>query len=432
MATHVVVLGGGFGGVHVARRLERLLAPGGDIELTLVNRENFFLVTPLLFEACWGSLELRHCSVPIRAFLKRTRFIEARVQGVDLERRSVSIEHGGVTRELPYDELVLALGAWTNERIIPGSEHALTFKTLADAITLRNHVIERLERAEQELEPARRRALLTFVIIGGGLVGTELLGEITAFADRVMPLYSRVRRDEARFLLLEHAGEIMPEVEPGLVRYARAELERRPGVTIRTSATVTQIAPGMVAIGDEQILAETVVLTAGIVPNPVVAALELERDRAGHAVTDGKLHTSRPGVWALGDCASVPGPDGKPYPYLAQHALREASVLARNIAAVMRGGEPLAFAYRTLGVMASLGHGRAVARILGVRLRGFLAWWLRRTYYLLQTPGFERKLRIVVDWTLALFLRPDIVKVDTDVERTARAEVLPARRDVAA
>src|SRR3954452_12524733 len=199
--TRNVILGGGFGGVTTARRLEKLCKRRRDVEIILVSRDNFVLMTPLLFEVCSGALEASHCSLPIRAFLRTTRFVEAAVQGVDLERRVVHLSSGGEPDELSYDQLVLALGAKTNRDMIPGSEHAFTFKTLADALLLRNHVIERFERADVETDPRRRAELLTFVVIGGGLVGVELLGELTAYVDGITPIYKHVNREEIRFLL---------------------------------------------------------------------------------------------------------------------------------------------------------------------------------------------------------------------------------------
>src|SRR5437867_9222360 len=194
--TRIVILGGGFGGVTTARRLERLCKRRRDVEIILVSRDNFILMTPLLFEVCSGALDARHCSFPVRAFLRTTRFVEATVQGVDLERRVVHLAAPGESADLSYDQLVLALGAMTNRVMIPGSEHAFTFKTLADALLLRNHLIERFERADVEPDPERKRRLLTFVIIGGGLVGVELFGELTTFADGIGPLYKHVNRDE--------------------------------------------------------------------------------------------------------------------------------------------------------------------------------------------------------------------------------------------
>src|SRR5438093_4419366 len=240
----IVILGGGFGGVTTARRLERLCKRRQDVEIVLVSRDNFVLMTPLLFEVCSGALEASHCSLPIRAFLRTTRFVEATVQGVDLERRVVHLSSGGEPDELSYDQLVLALGGMTNRRMIPGSEHAFTFKTLADALLLRNHVIERFERADVETDPARKRRELTFVVIGGGLVGVELFGELTAFADGIAPFFKHVNRDEVRFILLEGGDRIMPEIDPKLADYGTGVLRARRGADIRTGARVQAIEPG--------------------------------------------------------------------------------------------------------------------------------------------------------------------------------------------
>ena len=415
--TRIVILGGGFGGVTTARRLERLCKRRRDVEIILVSRDNFVLMTPLLFEVCSGALDARHCSLPIRAFLRTTRFVEAAVQGVDLERRVVHLSSAGGPDELSYDQLVLALGGMTNRRMIPGSEHAFTFKTLADALLLRNHVIERFERADVETDPARKRRQLTFVVVGGGLVGVELFGELTAFADGIAPLFKHVNRDEVRFIQLEGGDRIMPEIDPKLAAYGTGVLRARRGADIRTGARVQAIEPGTLHLSGETIEAETIVLAAGIIPSPVVAELPVEKDRHGHIVVDGTMRCpSHPEVWALGDCAAIPAPDGRPYPSLAQHALREARVLARNIAGVLDGRTPQPFVYATLGMMGSLGHGKAFGQLLKVRVRGVLAWFVRRTYYLLQMPGWRRRLRIMIDWTFALLFRPDIVKIDPDNE----------------
>ena len=215
----IVILGGGFGGVYTARHLERLFRRRSDVEVVLVSRDNFLLMTPLLFEVFSGILELRHCSFPVRAFLRTTRFVEAAVVGSDLERRVVQLNAAGESGELAYDQLVLALGARTNRAMIPGSEHAFTFKTLADAILLRYYVIERFERADVEIDPQRKRRQLTFVIIGGGLVGVELFGEMTEFVESILTLYKHLSHDEVRFFLLQGADRIMPEIDPKLAGY---------------------------------------------------------------------------------------------------------------------------------------------------------------------------------------------------------------------
>jgi NADH dehydrogenase len=374
-------------------------------------------MTPLLFEVCSGALDMRHASFPIRAFLRTTRFVEATVQGINLDRRVVHLAAAGESGELAYDHLVLALGAMTNRAMIPGSENAFTFKTPADALLLRTHIIERFERADVEPDAERKRQLLTFVIIGGGLVGVELFGELTAFADGIAPLYRHVNRDEVRFVMLQAGERLMPEIDPRLAEYGTRVLKGRRGADIRTHVHAQAIEPGKVRLSDETIEADTIILAAGIVPNPVVAGLPVEKDRRGHIVVDGTMCCpGRPEVWALGDCATIPAPDGKPYPNLAQHALREAKVLAKNIRAVLDGKPPRPFVYNTLGMMGSLGHGKAFGQLLKMRVRGVIAWVVRRTYYLMQMPGWRRRLRIMFDWTFALLFRPDVVKISLDSE----------------
>ena len=418
----IVVIGGGFGGVPAARHLERFLRDRADVEMTLVSRENFFVITPLLFEACSGRLELRHCAQPIRAALRRTRFVEATVESVDVDRRIVRAVAQDSTYDLPYDHLVVGLGASTNEQLIPGSSNALTFKTMADALVLRNHLIEQFERADAAGESTTRRGCLTVVQIGGGLVGIELLGELTAFADDVLRFYPRLRRNEIRFMLFEAGPRVLPEIDEKLAAVARRVLERR-GADIRVSTPVRAIEPGRVHIANEIIDAGTIVLAAGIVPSAIAAAIPVERDQRGRIAVDATMRSrSHPQVWALGDCAAIPAPDGGFYPALAQHTVREARHLARNIRAVIDGRAPTPFVFQPLGTMASLGHTRGVASVFGFRLTGFLAWWIRRTYYLFQMPRWDRRLRIVLDWTVALFFRPDITKVELRGEREQKEQ----------
>ncbi len=414
----IIIVGGGFAGVPTARHLERRLRSRPDVEITLVSRDNFFVLTPLLFEACSGRLELRHCAQPIRAALTRTRFIEATVQDVDVNRQTVRVGvPGAAPYELRYDQLVVALGASTNEALIPGSSNTFTFKTMADALALRNHVIEQLERADASSDASARRGCLTIVIIGGGLVGVELLGELTAFAGDVLRFYPRIHRDEIQFHLFEAGGRILPEIDEKLAAIAMRVLQGRRA-DIRVSTPVRSIEPGHVHLASETIDAGTIVLAAGIVPSVVTSRIGVERDKRGRIVVDAAMQSrSHRNVWALGDCAAIPGPDGHLYPALAQHAVREARHLARNVQAAIEGRPTTPFVFRSLGTMASLGHTRAVALVFGFRMKGFFAWWLRRTYYLFQMPRWDRRFRIVVDWTVALFFRPDITKVGLKVER---------------
>ena len=417
--TRILLLGGGFAGIYTARRLEKLFAGRRDVEIVLVSRDNFLLMTPLMFEVCSGTLGASDCSISIREFLRKVRFVEASVDEIDLEHRLVRISSGDANkRELPYDQLVLALGSLTNTSRIPGSEFAFTFKTLADAILLRNHVIERMERAEAESDPLLHRRDLTFVVIGGGLVGVEVFGELTAFMDEILRYYPGIRREEIRLYLLEASGKIMPELSEKLAEYSSHVLSKRRGVSIRVNSPVERITAGQVHLKDEILEASTIVLSAGIVPSPIVAMLPVEKDRHGKIAVEATMRCKQhPEVWAAGDCASIPDPTGKPYPDLAQHAMREAKVLADNIYATVNRLPMKPFVYKTKGVMASLGHHRGVAAAMGVPLRGFLAWWLRRSYYLLVTPRMAQRVGLVADWTIGLFFHPSLSKIDLNTER---------------
>jgi NADH:ubiquinone reductase (H+-translocating) len=425
--SRIVVLGAGVGGLAAARHFDRHFSRQSGVETTLVSRDNFFLLSPLLFEACFGVLELRHCAQPIRPCLRNVRFIEGTVEHVDVARRVVGVmPPEGAVQELPYDHLVIALGAMTNFDLIPGSEYARTFKTVADALILRNHVIECLERADVETDAHRRRQLLTFVIIGGGLVGVELLGELTAFIHDQLRYYPRIRHEELSFHIFEAGNRLLPESTPFVAAYAEKILKRR-GAELHVATRVGKIEAGVVRWQDRFVEADTIVLAAGIVPSEVAAAVAVERDRRGRIVTDATMRSvSDPNVWAIGDCAAIPGPDGKPYPALAQHAVREARAVAKNIRSVLDRRTPKPFVYRTLGTMAAFGHTRAAADVRGLKLTGFFAWWMRRTYYLFQMPRWDTRLRIALDWTVSLFFRPDLTKVDLAPEREQERRNCPA------
>jgi NADH dehydrogenase len=413
-ATRIVVLGGGFGGVYTAMNLEKLARGRRDIEVTLVSRENYLLMTPLLFEAGSGILEPRHAVTPLRPLFKRVRFVEAEVEGVDFARQVVRVRPSpDETQELAYDQLVIALGGVTNRAIIPGSEHAQSFKTLADAIFHRNYTIELFERAEVEPHPQHKRELLTFVVVGGGLVGVELLGEMTQFTRNLCRSYKTIDPCDLRFELIEAGPKVLGEMDRDLADYAADVLKGR-GVKVRVDCPVKRIEPGVVHLPDgETIGAATIVLAVGLAPNPLLASFEIEKDRKGRIAVEGTMRSkSHPNVWALGDCATIPDPEGRPYPPLAQHALREAVVLAGNILSALDGRPLEPFVYQTLGTLAALGHYKGVGRVFKFKLRGFFAWWAWRSYYLWQMPRWERRLRIMLDWTVALFFKNDIVKLD--------------------
>jgi NADH dehydrogenase len=419
----ILILGGGFGGVYTALHLERLLRKQPKqrpVRVTLVSRDNYFLMTPLLFEAGSGVLEPRHSVNPIRPLLKSTRFVEGEVERVDLDRRVVVARHesGFEPFELSFDHLVLALGGITNRAIIPGSELAIPFKTLADGIFLRNHVIDLFERAEIEPDEAKRRELLTFVVIGAGLVGVELMGELTEFVPTLKRSYPGIKREEIAYHLVEAGPNVLPEMERDLADHATEALRRR-GVNVRTSVPVQRVETDVVILpNDERITAATVILATGVVPSPLLKDMPLAKGKGGRIVVDATMRVpDRAGLWALGDCAAIPDPDGKPYPTLAQHAMREAKVLARNLVTSINAPDGPAtklepFVYQSLGTLAALGHYDGVGRVAKFKIRGFLAWWVWRSYYLMQMPRWERRLRIMLDWTIALLFKNDVVKLD--------------------
>jgi NADH dehydrogenase len=410
----ILILGGGFGGVYTARGLQDIWRDDPAVQVTLVNRNNFFLMTPLLFEAGSGILEPRHAVNAIRPLFETVRFMEADVSEIDLDRRVVTVNlPRGQSEALGYDHLVLALGGIPNTHLIAGSEHALTFKTLADAIFLRNHIIQLFEAADVEEDPARKAALLTFVLVGGGLVNVELCGELTSFLDTLQKRYPRINYEEMRIEIIEGEDSIAREFDEDLREYITEILTGR-GVHIRLNMRVKKIEPGCIHLPDgTSIATETIVLGTGVVPSPIVAALPLDKDKKGRAIADATLQCkNRKELWALGDCAQVPDPTGKPYPELAQHALRQARLLASNITASIRGLPLEPFTYKQKGTLAALGHFKGAAKMGSFKIRGFLAWWIWRTYYLMQMFGFSRKVRIILDWTLGLLFKNDIVQLD--------------------
>jgi NADH dehydrogenase len=414
----IVILGGGFGGIYTTLRLQKLLKRrDGDVHVTLISRDNYFLMTPLLFEAGSGILEPRHAVNPIRPLLKRVQFVEGEIRHVDFDRKLVETElSNGDKYTAPFDDVVIALGSITNTTLVPGSENAYTFKTMGDAIHVRNHLIDCFERADVELDPKRKRAMLTMVIVGGGLVGVELIGEFTEFVANVIRHYRNVPNDAARFILLDSGDRIMKEMSEDLSGYAKRILQER-GVDVRNGVRVKEIQPGRVVINDtEAIDAETIILGTGVRPSPFQAAFPLDKDRRGRIAVDGSMRsTSHRFVWSLGDCAAIPDPTGeKFYPPLAQHAIREARLLASNILCSIDGKPTKPFVYESKGTLASLGKFKGVGKVYKFKIRGFVAWWVWRSYYLMQMPRLNRQLRIVLDWTITLFFKNDVVKLDVD------------------
>ena len=413
MAWNVLILGGGFGGLTAARRLERKLAPN-SATVTLVSDVNFMLYTPLLPGAAAGTLEPRHVVVPLREQLHHTRLYLGEVTGADPDRRVVSVRNANEGHEdLPYDQLIVALGSTSRTLPIPGlAEHALGFKTLSEAIALRNRVITRLEQAEIEDDEQARRALLTFVFVGAGYAGLEGIAELQDFAADVIERYPRARLVGVRFMLVEARERVMPEVPPTLAAFATTELRKR-GIEVRTGTTIEAVTKDTVTLkGGEVVPARTLAWTAGVKPHPVVAKLGLPLGEGGRIAADRFCAVQdRPGVWAIGDAAGVPDPAKKdhPSPPTAQHVLRQGKVVADNVVAALTGDDAKRrpFRYRTLGVFVDMGRHQAVATTLGIRWRGFPAWFLARTYHLALMPGNARRFRLMADWTVGLLFGRD-------------------------
>ncbi len=437
----IVILGGGFGGVAVAQRLEHL--SGGrkndvNIECTLVSQSNYLLFTPMLAEVAGSSLEAQHISAPIRASCPHTRFLRAAANAVDTDNQTLKLRRGPslAPEKLPYDHLVLALGAVPNYYDLPGmEEHSFSLKTLEDAMRLRNHVISLLERADVEPDPIERQRQLTFVVAGGGFAGAEIVAELFDLAFSVLRYYSRVDPDELRFVLIHSRDRILPELSPELADYALRKLQSR-GIEFILEARVSGATASAVLLQDGRTVPSyTIVWTAGNQPNPLLQTLPCPRNRRGAVVVEGTMQVEGMGnIWAIGDCAQIPDPlnEGQFYPPTAQHALREGKVVAENIMSVLRGKEPKPFRYRPLGLLVALGHKTGAAEVMGQRFSGLLAWLMWRTIYLSKLPGLEKKLRVMLDWILDLFFARDIVlTVDTavpsDTQTKAEKENEPSR-----
>lgn len=413
MAWNVVIVGGGFGGATAARELERLMPPQST-RLVLVNDANFLLYTPFLPEAAAGTLEPRHVVTPLRELLARTYLRLGRVVGHDPAARTVELRsREGESESLPYDQLLLALGSVSRVLPVPGlSEHAIGFKTLADAIWLRNHVVETLEAANATEDPARRDELLTYVFVGGGYAGLEALAELQDFAADAIRSYPRARLHGMRWVLVEATGRVLPEIDAALADYALGELRGR-GIDIRLGTTLEEVNADRAKLSTGELLpTRTVVWTAGVAPHPSLRQLSVPLDERGRVPVDEKLRVrGMDAVWAVGDCAAAPDPRGGLCPPTAQHAVRQGPVAARNIAAELGVGRGRRFRYRSSAAFVNLGRYKAVGRIGGRTFRGFPAWWLARTYHMSQIPGAARKTRAVIDWTASLPFRRDLAEL---------------------
>ena len=447
--THVVILGGGFGGMTVAESLEHFFGADRSVEFTLVSETNALLFTPMLAEVAGSSLEPTHISSPLRTALHRTRVIRGRASQIDLEARRVMItlSDGSTTQTLTYDHLVLALGAVSSYLGLENVQRwAFDFKSLLDAIRIRNHVIGMFERADREPDEATRQEILTFVVAGGGFAGVELAGALNDFARGMLADYPGLRPENLRVILVHSRERILPELSEPLAAYALERMKER-GVTFKLNARLADARQGVVVLKpvsgareaparegaagsnasaiehshqeDEEIRAQTLVWTAGTIPNPLLKTLRVEHDKRGAIIVDSMLAVpNSPGVWAVGDCAAVTDSrTAKRCPPTAQFALREARTLARNIYASVHGKSLTPFHFDSLGALCVVGHQTACAELTiplvrnkSVRFSGLMAWMMWRAIYLAKLPGLERKARVLVDWTIELFFPRDIVQ----------------------
>ncbi|MGH7948533.1 MAG: NAD(P)/FAD-dependent oxidoreductase, partial [Candidatus Binataceae bacterium] len=414
----VLILGGGFGGVYAALEFERRVGRHSDIEVTMVARDNYFLFTPMLHEVAASDLELTTIINPLRKLLSRVRTFVGNIESVDLARRRVAVSHGfdGHAHELPYDLLIITLGCSTNFFGLPGvEENALTVKSIGDAVALRNRLIAHLEEANSECSAGQRHPLLTFVVAGGGFAGVETLGGINDFVREALKFYPNLRAEYLRMVLVTPDEVILPELSARLGSYAQKKLAAR-GIEIIPRAKVTAFEDGVVNLSNgDKIPADTLIWTAGTAPNPLVASLPFPKDRGRIVVNDCLEVPGFPGVWAFGDCASVPNTTtGGTHPPTAQHALREGKAAARNVIAELDGGRKRPFRFATLGQLAAIGRRSGVANVFGVNFSGFIAWWLWRTIYLSKLPRFEKKVRVALDWTLDLMFSKDFACVTSN------------------
>ena len=412
----VVILGGGYGGVYAALELEKA-ARRGQIELSLVSKDNFFLLQPMLAEVVSGSIQPPHIVNPIRRLTRFTNFYKAEIETIDVESQHIVVRYPDHAHfhHIPYDHLVIAVGSSTDLSRLPGmAEHAFPFKTLGDAFALRTHLISVLERAEVEEDPEQKRELLTFVVVGGGYTGVELAAEINDFVREAARSYRHVEPTESKVILLQGGSRILPELNEKLCEFSHRLLERR-GIEIRANTMIKGATAQSAILADGvTIPTRTLVAAVGSAPNRLLDTVPCPRDQRGRLVVDETLAVPNyPGIWAVGDCAAIPDVrNGGTCPPTAQYALREARHVARNIVSVVNGGKPRPFSHKNLGVFVPLGRFSAAADLMGLKVSGFMAWWLYRTYYLYQLPRLERKLKVVIDWTLELFFHRDIVQMD--------------------
>jgi NADH:ubiquinone reductase (H+-translocating) len=418
-ATRILILGGGYVGMYTALRLQRKLR-AGEASVTVVDPQPHMTYQPFLAEAAGGSIEPRHVVVPLRKVLRHCHVLTGRVTGIEHASRTVTVEvPDGHVEYLGYDVLVVALGSVSRTLPIPGlAESGVGFKTIGEAIFLRNHVLSRLDAAASTIDPRLRRKLLTFVVVGGGYAGIELLGELEDMARYATRYYENIEPSDLRWVLVEAANRIMPEVSPRMGVYTVERLIERD-IEVFLETRVSSLTGKHVVLDDgTEFEADTIVWTAGVKANPVLAQSDLPRTERGQLPCTAALQVEGvPEVFAAGDCAAVPDlsrrdvdPNALTSPS-AQHAVRQAKVLASNVLAHLRDRPLKEYRHAYAGSVASLGLYKGVAEIYGIKLKGYIAWFMHRTYHVSRMPTINRKVRVLADWTLALLFRREIVSL---------------------
>jgi NADH dehydrogenase len=414
----VLILGGGFAGAYTALHLERTLRNAPDVEIRLVAKENFVLFTPMLHEIAGADLSVTDIVQPLRKMLRRTRVGIGDVESIDLTNKTVRILHPSSAKhvELSYDHLVLALGAITNFHGTPGLvEHALTMKSLGDAIVARNRVLDALNVADNQADDEARKKTLTVVVAGAGFAGTETAGALNDLFLGAIKYYPRLHKGLPRVVLVHSGDCILPELSPSLGHYAEQKLSQR-GVEVRLSRRVTGYDGQEVSLDDgTKIESGALIWTAGISPSPLISTLPCATQRGRILANERMQVPDWPGVWALGDCSLVPdaAKPGAFYPPTAQHATREAKIVAQNIAASLSGQDLKPFKFKMIGQLAAIGRRSGVAEIYGFRFSGYIAWLLWRAIYLAKLPGFQNKVRVAIDWMLDQIFSKSIVQLPT-------------------
>jgi NADH:ubiquinone reductase (H+-translocating) len=430
-----MIVGGGYVGMYTALRLQRKFSRA-RAEITVIDPQPNMTYQPFLPEAAAGSVEPRHVVVPLRRVLRKCRVITGTVTHVEHARRVARVMPiDGVPYELGYDLLVMCPGSVSRLLPIPGlAEHGIGFKSLGEAIFLRNHVLSRLDLATSTSDPERRRNALTFVFVGGGYAGVEAIAELQDMARYATRYYDGIRPDDMRWVLIEASDRIMPEVSIGLALYTVERLTER-NIDVRLETRLESVENGHVKLSDgDEFDAETLVWTAGVRSNPMLANTDLPRDDKGRLPCDANLTVRGvDGVFSSGDCAAVPDLARKDDPHAltspsAQHAMRQANVLAGNILATVNGAALKDYVHKYVGSVASLGLYRGVAEVYGIKVRGFLAWFMHRTYHVWRMPTFNRKVRVLADWTISLLFRRDIVSLGQLQQPRTEFEVAAGKR----